>query len=37
MSLDPYVAHPQILEKYLQLDQGGRIQAEYVWIDGDGD
>merc|ERR1711939_299019 len=36
MSLDPYVSHPQILSKYMSLDQGGKIQAEYVWIDGDG-
>ena len=26
----------QILQKYLELDQRGRIIAEYVWIDGTG-
>jgi len=31
------LARPDLLAPYLQLDQGGKIQAEYVWIDGDGD
>jgi glutamine synthetase len=30
------LARPDLLAPYLQLDQGGKIQAEYVWIDGDG-
>lgn len=34
MSLDPYVAHPTIIDKYMKLDQRGKIQAEYVWLDG---
>jgi len=25
-----------LLAPYLALDQGPRVQAEYVWIDGDG-
>ncbi|CAG8650315.1 7195_t:CDS:2, partial [Scutellospora calospora] len=29
-------SNTQTLAKYLALDQGGKIQAEYVWIDGDG-
>jgi len=36
MALDPYSAHKSLLAPYMQLDQGGRIQAEYVWLDGDG-
>ncbi|KAG8790252.1 glutamate--ammonia ligase [Serendipita sp. 398] len=31
-----YLHKPELLQRYLQLDQGGKIQAEYVWIDGDG-
>jgi len=30
------LARPDLLAPYLKLDQGGKIQAEYVWIDGDG-
>ncbi|KAL8287683.1 hypothetical protein RQP46_003541 [Phenoliferia psychrophenolica] len=36
MPLDPHVAQPALLQRYLNLDQGGKIQAEYVWIDADG-
>jgi len=36
MSLDPYVNHPTMLGKYMDLPMGDKIQAEYVWIDGDG-
>ncbi|KAH8920470.1 putative GLN1-glutamate--ammonia ligase [Atractiella rhizophila] len=36
MSLDPYVSHPTLLAKYMDLPQNGKVQAEYVWIDGDG-
>jgi len=36
MSLDPYVSHPDLLQKYLTLSQGEKIQAEYIWIDGEG-
>lgn len=32
----PYVYKPELLAPYLKLDQGGKIQAEYVWVDGDG-
>ncbi|KAB5592076.1 Glutamine synthetase [Ceratobasidium theobromae] len=28
---------PELLKPYLALDQGDSIQAEYIWIDGDGD
>ncbi|CAK5275615.1 unnamed protein product [Mycena citricolor] len=27
---------PELLQHYLNLDQGSKVQAEYVWIDGDG-
>jgi len=36
MSLDPYTSHPTLLKKYLDLPQGDKIQAEYIWIDGEG-
>jgi len=36
MSLDPYVSHPTLLQKYLDLPQHGKVQAEYIWIDGEG-
>ncbi|CAG8613591.1 7989_t:CDS:2 [Ambispora leptoticha] len=29
-------SNTETLKKYLALDQGGKIQAEYIWIDGDG-
>jgi len=35
MARDPYSIHKDILAPYLQLDQGGQIQAEYVWLDGE--
>ncbi|TIA87986.1 hypothetical protein E3P99_02835 [Wallemia hederae] len=28
---------PDLLEHYRSLDQGSKIQAEYIWIDGDGE
>jgi len=31
-----YTTKPSLLAPFLQLDQGGKIQAEYVWVDGDG-
>ncbi|EJD53609.1 glutamine synthetase [Auricularia subglabra TFB-10046 SS5] len=31
-----YNYRPDLLEQFLKLDQGEKIQAEYVWIDGDG-
>jgi len=31
-----YNYSPEKLEFFLKLDQGDKIQAEYVWIDGDG-
>lgn len=31
-----YNHKPELLQRYLTLDQGDKIQAEYVWIDGDG-
>ena len=30
-------SRPNLLKKYLALDQGEKVQAEYIWIDGDGD
>ncbi|CAG8456411.1 2033_t:CDS:2 [Gigaspora margarita] len=29
-------SNTQTLSKYLALNQGGKVQAEYIWIDGDG-
>lgn len=31
------VSRPDLLKHYLKLDQGKKIQAEYIWIDGDGE
>jgi len=31
-----YTTKPDLLAPYLKLDQGGKIQAEYVWVDADG-
>jgi len=31
-----YEYRPALLDQFLKLDQGTKIQAEYVWIDGDG-
>jgi len=36
MSVDPYTSAPALLQKYLDLPQGDLVQAEYIWIDGDG-
>lgn len=37
MSLSQTIHHPEYLRKYLELPSAnGEIQAEYVWIDGDG-
>lgn len=33
---NPTVYKPELLAPYLALPQGDKIQAEYVWIDGDG-
>jgi glutamine synthetase len=32
-----YKHQPHLLARYLELPQFGKIQAEYVWIDGDGE
>lgn len=29
-------SNTQTLKKYLELEQNGKVQAEYIWIDGDG-
>lgn len=29
-----YLSNTQTLEKYMKLDQKGKVLAEYVWIDG---
>jgi glutamine synthetase len=31
-----YTFKPSLLAPYMKLDQGDKIQAEYVWVDGDG-
>ncbi|XP_050389524.1 glutamine synthetase-like [Patella vulgata] len=31
------VTNKQVLEKYLDLEQDGRVMAEYLWIDGTGE
>jgi len=31
-----FTYRPELLAPYLALDQGEKIQAEYVWVDGDG-
>ncbi|CEQ39134.1 SPOSA6832_00625 [Sporobolomyces salmonicolor] len=33
---NPHSAHPDLLQKYMELPQGDKIQAEYVWVDADG-
>lgn len=33
--LDPHHFHTSLLDRYMDLPQRGRIQAEYVWIDAD--
>merc|ERR1712227_1080586 len=34
---DAFVSNPETLNKYLKLDQKGKIMAEYVWIDAAGE
>lgn len=37
MPVDPYTSNPGVLARYMELElPGDVIQAEYVWIDGDG-
>jgi len=36
MAANARVFHPDLLAPYLALPQGEKVQAEYVWIDGDG-
>ncbi|KAN0060797.1 glutamate--ammonia ligase [Thecaphora frezii] len=33
----PFTKNPGLTAHYMNLDQRGRVQAEYVWIDGDGE
>lgn len=33
----PFLKNPGLTAQYMQLDQRGKIQAEYIWIDGDGE
>jgi len=34
--MSSYPHRPELLKRYLELDQGSKVQAEYVWIDGEG-